>query len=222
MLPQARGAGKDFLNASAVRLADHGKMAKYEPKDSGYRRAKKEGYRSRAALKLVEIDDKFGVLRRGRRVVDLGCWPGGWLQVAAERVGPEGRVVGIDLEETDPVEYPNVSILTGDAAAEHERIGESLGSKADVVLSDMAPKLSGIKAADAARHEALVELAVYVAQAVGKTDDPDFCLVAKLFSPTESASTQLLKANFTRVAKYRPPGSRKGSSELYAVARAPR
>ena len=132
----------------------------YERADHYHQRAKREGYRSRAAYKLEEIQRAHGVLRPGQRVVDLGCWPGGWLQVAARVVGPRGRVVGVDLAAIEPpLDNANTIAFEGDIteAAVRKRILEELGGPADVLLSDAAPKLSGIRVADRAREEALLE-----------------------------------------------------------------
>ena len=89
-------------------------VAGYERKDAVYRRAKREGFRSRAAIKLEEIDALFSLLKPGMRIVDLGCWPGGWLQVCSDRVGPRGRVIGVDVAETADVERPNTTVLVAD------------------------------------------------------------------------------------------------------------
>ncbi len=120
-------------------------MSAYDRKDATYRAARRAGLRSRAAPKLDELDRRFRLLTRGARVVDLGCWPGGWLQVAATRVGEGGLVVGVDLEPTDGLGLANVRTIVGDVAelAVRERLRDELGGPADVVLCDMAPKLSG-------------------------------------------------------------------------------
>jgi 23S rRNA (uridine2552-2'-O)-methyltransferase len=135
-------------------------MPRYDRKDHYHQRAKAEGYRSRAAYKLMEIDDAQRLLQRGARVADLGCWPGGWLQVAAERVGPQGRVVGVDLATIEPpLSLANVFALTGDLS-DPALLAELLsiaGGACDAVLSDAAPKLTGIRATDRAREEALLE-----------------------------------------------------------------
>jgi 23S rRNA (uridine2552-2'-O)-methyltransferase len=192
-------------------------LADYTRKDATYRAAKAAGYRSRAAPKLLELDKRYKIFRRGMRVLDLGCWPGGWLQVAGERVGPGGRVVGVDLVETDAVGAQQVVAIMGDAKDPAVQSGllESLGGPANLVLSDMAPKLSGIKVADRERHLALVELAIDVAQTMLAADGS---VVIKLFSGVESESTVLLKKAFGRVTKMRPAATRKGSEEIYAFA----
>lgn len=191
-------------------------MAGYVPKDSTYRAAKLAGYRSRAALKLVEINRKYRVLRTGMRVVDLGCWPGGWLQVASETVGPSGRVVGIDLEPVVDLGLANVKTLVGDVRSTDtvDAIREQLGGPADAVLCDLAPKLTGVRDVDRARQCALCQTAL------------DFCahilaprgsFLIKLFSDSEKEVSVLLRQKFLSVSAYRPATTRKGSSEIYCV-----
>ena len=131
----------------------------YERKDSFHQRAKREGFRSRAAYKLQEIQRRTQVLRRGQRVIDLGCWPGGWMQVAAREVGPTGRVVGVDLSAIEPpLEFANAIALTGDLAqpAVREAVLAAAAGPADVLLSDAAPKLTGVRATDRAHEETLL------------------------------------------------------------------
>jgi 23S rRNA (uridine2552-2'-O)-methyltransferase len=196
-------------------------MCAYERKDAAYRRAKREGLRSRAAFKLEELDVRFHLFSPGKRVVDLGCWPGGWLEIAARAVGPRGRVVGVDLVHTDVSKLANVTALEGDVSDPRvlERVREALGGDADVVLSDMAPKLSGVRVADLERHRALAELAIGFALAVLR---PNGILVVKLFSGCEREVFERLRGSFARVVRVRPETTRKGSSELYAVAFEPR
>jgi 23S rRNA (uridine2552-2'-O)-methyltransferase len=196
-------------------------VSAYTRKDAAYRAAKRSGFRSRAALKLIELDDKFHLFKPGAYVVDLGCWPGGWLQVAAERVGTTGKVVGVDRERTDALGLSQVVIVTGDAGdpAARQVVSETLGRSADVLLSDMAPKLSGVRVADRERHLALVRLANEWARALlgsrGRA-------VIKLFSDVEAESMKLLRGAFGDVVLHRPPSTRKGSAETYAIASAPR
>jgi 23S rRNA (uridine2552-2'-O)-methyltransferase len=191
----------------------------YERKDAVYRRAKREGFRSRAAFKLEELDASFALLKPGMRVVDLGCWPGGWLQVCADRVGPRGRVVGLDVAETAEVARPNVVSLVGDVHddAVVGRVREALGGPADVVLSDLAPKLSGIATTDAARHADLVRRAIELARAWLL---PKGALLVKLFMDAEyQALVRDLRAAFATVKTRKLSTTRKGSAELYACGR---
>lgn len=193
-------------------------VAAYIRKDAPYRAAKQAGLRSRAAPKLQELDERYKLFKPGMRVLDLGCWPGGWLQIASRAVGPTGRVVGVDLEAVPELALDNVSVFVGDAADPETRraLAEALGGRADVVLSDLSPKLSGVKVADRERHLRLTELAVDFASEflVGGGS-----LVIKLFSGVESEATALLKERIGKVAKLRPDSTRKGSSEIYAVVR---
>lgn len=194
-------------------------MARYERKDHFYRKARKEGLRSRAGFKLDELDQRFSLLRRGMKVVDLGCWPGAWLQVASRLVGTEGRVIGVDLAPAEALPGGNVEILHGDATEQdvQDQIGVLLGGPADVLLSDMAPKLSGIKHADAARHAELVRVAMRVAR---RLLVPDGAFVAKLFMDSEyQALMQTLRDEFVAVKTVKLGSTRQHSSELYICAR---
>lgn len=194
-------------------------MARYERKDAVYRRAKREGFHSRAAFKLTELDDHFALLAPGRRVVDLGCWPGGWLQVASERVGPRGRVVGVDLADPGEMSLANVRVLIGDVYDEAivERVREALGGPADVVLSDVAPKLSGIATTDAARHADLVRRALELARAILV---PAGALLVKLFMDAEYQDLiRELRSTFRSVRTRKLAATRRGSAELYTCGR---
>ena len=179
--------------------------------------AQRIGFRSRAAFKLIQLDERFHLLTPGRRIVDLGCAPGGWTQVAAQRVGPAGRVVGIDLNPTDPV--PDATILEGDfrdpAMADHLR--EALGGPADLVLSDMAAPATGHAATDHLRIVALAEDAFAFAETILK---PGGSLVAKVFQGgTEGALLANLKRAFAEVRHAKPAASRAESAETYVVAK---
>jgi 23S rRNA (uridine2552-2'-O)-methyltransferase len=192
----------------------------YERKDSFHRRAKQAGYRSRAAYKLEEIDRSQRLLRPGARVVDLGCWPGGWLQVAARAVGSTGRVVGADLAAIDPpLDLANVFAIQGDIteAPVLEEILEALGGPADVLLSDAAPKLTGVRASDRAREEALLEA---VEAAVPRLLRPGGALLVKLLDCPEAAGfAKRIRKRFASAREMRPAASRQGSSERYLLAK---
>ena len=194
-------------------------MARYERKDHFHQRAKREGYRSRAAYKLLELDRSQRLLRKGQRVVDLGCWPGGWLQIASEAVGPRGRVVGLDLAAIDPpLDNENVIALVGNLAepTDIQAVLDALGGPADVLLSDAAPKLSGVKASDRAREEALLEA---VEAAVPRLLAPRGALLLKILEgPEAQAIDRRLRRSFARARTVRPEASRRGSSERYLVA----
>lgn len=189
--------------------------------DPYVQRSRKEGYRARSAYKLTEIDDKDHFLKAGALVVDLGAAPGGWCQVAAKRVAPKGRVVAIDLLEVVPL--PGVEVIQADFAAPVglAAVEAALGgSKADVVLSDMAPNLSGIAISDQARAMALAEIARDFALAHLK---PGGVFVVKVFQGAGyDEFLRSLRGAFAKVAVRKPGASRGESSELYLLARDPR
>ena len=184
-------------------------------------KARSEGYRSRAAFKLKELDDRFHFLRPGLRVVDLGAAPGGWTQVVVERIksdrdGSTGAVVGMDILDWDPV--PGAVTLVGDFTddASPDRLREALGGLADVVLSDMAAPTTGHPPTDHLRIIGLVEVALDFALTVLA---PGGIFVAKVFQGgTEKTLLDLLKRNFTTVRHAKPPASRAESAETYVVA----
>jgi 23S rRNA (uridine2552-2'-O)-methyltransferase len=179
-------------------------------------RAKREGYRSRAAFKLTEIDDKHHLLKSGARVVDLGAAPGGWSQVAAKRIGARGRVVAIDVLEMDEipgVEFAQLDFLDPDAP---DKLKAMLGGPADVVLSDMAANATGHRPTDHLKIMALVETAAEFAREVLK---PGGAFLAKVIQGgTESTLLAGLKRDFTSVKHVKPAASRADSAELYVLA----
>jgi 23S rRNA (uridine2552-2'-O)-methyltransferase len=189
----------------------------YQRKDRFYRKAKAQGLRSRAAFKLDDLDRR--VLRAGDRVVDLGCWPGGWLQVAARRVGESGRVVGVDVRELEPLGLANVRVIRADVREEGtaEQILRALGGSADVVLSDMSPQLTGIRERDEANAAELVRTALAIAQ---KTLRPGATLVCKVFMNSDyPAMLAEARRRFAEVTATRSHATRRGSAELYWIAR---
>ncbi|MET0152630.1 MAG: RlmE family RNA methyltransferase [Candidatus Binatia bacterium] len=189
----------------------------YERKDRLYRKAKAQGLRSRAAFKLEDLDR--GLLGRGHRVIDLGCWPGGWLQVASRRVGPGGRVVGIDTRAMAPLGLPNVRVLQGDVCRDDviEDAVHELGGLADVVLSDMSPSLTGIRDRDEAQASELVRRALGVAE---RSLRPGGSFVCKIFMNGEYRELRdAVARRFEHVSTTRSEATRKGSAELYLVAR---
>jgi 23S rRNA (uridine2552-2'-O)-methyltransferase len=189
----------------------------YQRKDTFYARAKAEGYRSRASYKLLELARRYQLLKRGDHVVDLGAWPGGWLQVAAELVGPRGVVVGVDLVPVDPLPQAWVSLIEGDASdpAVLAQLRERCRGRVDIVLSDMAPKLSGIRDRDAARAGELAETAVGIAEQLVA---PGGRLVMKVFSGAESDALKLARRVFAAAKLTKPESSRKESAEMYLIA----
>ncbi len=179
-------------------------------------RAKREGFRSRAAFKLSEIDDKHHVLKSGARVVDLGAAPGGWSQVAAKRVGARGRVVAIDVLEMGAV--PGVDFIQLDFLDPRapEKIKDRLGGPADVVLSDMAANATGHRATDHLKIMALVEAAAEFAREVLK---PGGVFLSKVIQGgTEASLLAALKRDFASVKHVKPAASRADSAELYVLA----
>ena len=176
--------------------------------------AQKQGWRSRAAFKLIELDERFRLIRAGARVIDLGAAPGGWTQAALRRGA--GQVVALDLLPIDPV--PGADLVQGDFAEPDmaERLAVLLGGKADLVLSDMAPNTTGHAATDHVRIMALAESALDFAETV-LAEGGSF--VAKVFQGgSERQMLQRMKRAFRAVRHAKPPASRKESSELYVVA----
>ena len=184
--------------------------------DPYVQRAKREGYRSRAAFKLVEIDDKYRVLKKGARVVDLGAAPGGWSQVAAKRIGDGGHIVAIDLLDIEPiagVDFIQLDFL--DPAAPDE-LKARLGGEADIVLTDMAANATGHRKTDHIKIVALVEAA---AEFAGEILKPGGTFLAKVIQGgTEPALLAQLKKDFATVRHVKPAASRAESAELYLLA----
>ena len=183
--------------------------------DPYVKRAKAEGYRSRAAYKLLELDEKFGLLKGVKAVVDLGIAPGGWSQVVRKKA-PAAKVAGIDFLPTDAI--PGVEILQMDFTAEgaEDRLKEALGGPADLVLSDMAANTVGHPQTDHLRTMALVELGLEFAKDVLR---PGGAYVAKVLAGgTDNQLLSELKQHFATVKHAKPPASRKDSSEWYVIA----
>ncbi len=176
--------------------------------------AKAKGFRSRAAFKLMEIDDRFAVLRQGSRVVDLGCAPGGWVQVTLERGA--GAVVGVDLLAVDPLPPARLIQMDFTDPACGQMLIDLLGGPPDLILSDMAPNTTGHKQTDHLRIVGLIEGAVDFAVEVLK---PGGSFITKAFQGGETAGVlKLLKTHFAEVRHVKPKSSRAGSSEVYLVA----
>jgi len=185
-------------------------------KDPYVKEARAKGYRSRAAFKLIELDQKFRFLKSGGRVLDLGAAPGGWSQVAAKKVGSSGAVVAIDILPIEPI--TGVTIIQGDASdpTQWPALKEALGGAADVVLSDMAASTTGHRATDHLRTLALFEAALEIA---GEMLKPGGAFVGKVFRG--GATNEVLarvKQRFAEVKHVKPPASRAESVELYLVA----
>ncbi len=181
--------------------------------------AKRDGYRSRAAYKLIEIDERYHFLKAGQRVVDLGAAPGGWAQVASKKVGAEqgrGKVVGIDLLPIDPLAGVSFAVLDFLDERAPEHLKAMLGGKADIVLSDMAANATGHKKTDHIRIVALAELAIDFACEVLEEGG---VFLAKVFQGgTEGELLRRLKTSFATVHHVKPNASRAGSAELYVLA----
>jgi 23S rRNA (uridine2552-2'-O)-methyltransferase len=193
----------------------------YQLKDTFYRKAKREGYRSRAAYKLLELNRRFDLIKDGDRVVDLGAAPGGWLQVAAKLIGPRGKAIGVDIQPIESFTQRNINIFVfqGDISSEQSqaKIKELLGSPADCVLSDLSPRLTGIHDVDVSRSLELVRLASKVARQLLR---PGGHFLAKTFQGAETGAIGAeLREYFDAVKQTRPEATRKGSSEIYFVAK---
>jgi 23S rRNA (uridine2552-2'-O)-methyltransferase len=193
-------------------------MATYQPHDRYYRKARAQGLVSRAAFKIEEIITRSKLVRRDARIADLGCAPGGWLVILARAVGPTGRVVGVDLTRCANPPPPAVTVVGDITDAETvERAIAALRGPADLVTSDLAPKLSGIAARDQARSERLLSAARSFARQALK---PGGAMVAKIFMGAEFKQIiEDFDRDFEQVEVTRTAATRPGSSELYVVAR---
>lgn len=212
-----RGGGDTSKRVKTARgrTASSNRWLSRQLNDPYVRQAKAEGYRSRAAYKLTELDEKFHVLKGATRVIDLGIAPGGWSQVV-RKLRPKAAVVGIDLLEVEPLE--GVTILQMDFMddAAPAALAEALGGKADLILSDMAANTVGHKQTDHLRTMGLVEAAAWFAI---DNLEPDGAFVAKVLAGgTDADLLALLKKHFRTVKHAKPPASRKGSSEWYVIA----
>ena len=209
------GPTRERLKTAKRRTASSARWLSRQLNDPYVKQAKADGYRSRAAYKLAELDDRFGLLKNASRVVDLGIAPGGWSQLVAKR-RPKAEIVGIDLLPTDPL--PGVTIFQMDFLSDEALValGEALSGPPDLVLSDMAANTVGHKQTDHLRTMGLVEAAADFAI---RTLAPGGAFLAKVFAGgTDAELLTLLKRHFTTVKHAKPPASRKGSSEWYVIA----
>ena len=211
-----RGDLKQRVKTARGRTVSQKRWLERQLNDPYVARAKREGYRSRAAFKLLEIDERFHLLKPGQRVIDLGAAPGGWSQVAAKVVGPSGGVVGIDLLEIAPlagIDFIQLDFLDDSAP---ERLKELLGGPADIVLSDMAANATGHKKTD---HLRIIGLAETAAEFAREVLAPGGAYLAKVLQGgTENALLADLKRDFSSVRHVKPAASRADSSELYVLA----
>ncbi len=210
-----RQTGERKIHAHHAKSDSSKKWLERQLSDPYVRKAKDEGFRARAAYKLLEIDTKIGLLKRGQRIVDLGCAPGGWLQVAVAKGALE--VVGIDLLPVDPVE--GAHIIQGDVNEPDDvaRMLKGLTGKPDLVLSDMAANTTGHKQTDHLRTVALVEMAAAFAV---EHLAPGGAFCSKVFQGgTTKDVLDILKLNFKTVKHIKPPASRAGSPEIFVIAK---
>jgi 23S rRNA (uridine2552-2'-O)-methyltransferase len=209
------GASRTRVKTARGRSTSSNRWLARQLNDPYVKRAHAEGYRSRAAYKIIELDERFGFLRGVKSVVDLGIAPGGWAQVVRKKC-PKAKVVGIDLLPVDPIEGVTIAQMDFTTDAALAWLLETLGGPADLVLSDMAANTVGHPQTDHLRTMALVETAVDFACQVL---NPGGAFVAKsLAGGADSDLVATLKRNFTSVKHAKPPASRKGSSEWYVVA----
>lgn len=211
-----RGGDRIRVRSTRGRTASSRRWLERQLNDPYVHAAKTKGYRSRAAFKLIELDSKFHFLKKGARILDLGAAPGGWSQVAAQRIGETGNIVAIDILEMEPI--PGARVFHGDLTDPEipDQLKMALGGPADVVLSDMAASTTGHRATDHLRTTALLEAALDLAVDVLR---PGGVFVGKVFQG--GATGDLLariKKNFSDVKHVKPPASRSESVELYLVA----
>ena len=211
-------SGKDPIKRvrkAKKRTASSTRWLERQLNDPYVRQAKADGYRSRAAYNLMELDDRFGLIRGSTRVVDLGITPGGWSQVV-RKLAPKAQVVGIDLLETEPIEGVTIFQMDFMDDAAPAALEAALGGPADLVMSDMAANTVGHKQTDHLRTMGLVEAAAWFA--VENLTEGGAFVAKVLAGGTDDDLLKLLKKHFKSVKHAKPPASRKGSSEWYVVA----
>ncbi|MEL6961487.1 MAG: RlmE family RNA methyltransferase [Pseudomonadota bacterium] len=209
----AHRTNKTKVRASRQRSAGSSRWLQRQVNDPYVQRAKKDGYRSRAAYKLLEIDAKHHLMKRGYRVLDLGSAPGGWAQVAASK---GCRVVGVDLLKIEPI--PDVTLIQADIEQEAtvDRMLEALGGSADLVLSDLAPSATGQRAVDRLRSEAMGEIVLDLAPSILR---PGGDLLLKMLRGADAALGDMARSIFRSIRLVRPDATRRESSEIYLLAR---
>lgn len=229
MAKQTSGRGRRDLfvkvKTARGRTMSSTKWLQRQLNDPYVQRARAEGMRGRAAYKIMDLDDQFRFLVPGARVVDLGCAPGGWCQVAVPRINAlgekpgkaVGRIIGLDLQEVDPINGAELHVLDFLSEGADEQVKEWLGGPADVVMSDMAASSSGHKQTDHLRIVALCEAAAELAFDV--LDEGGTFVAKVLAGGAEGQLQALLKRRFDKVSNVKPPSSRSDSSEKFVVAR---
>ena len=191
----------------------------YERKDFYYRQAKEKGFKSRSAFKLLDLQKKFRLIKPGMNIIDLGAAPGGWLQVSANLIGNSGKVIGIDLESINGLQGKNIDFIQGsiEEAQTNRLLLTRIGRKVDLVLSDLAPHLSGVKFQDAFHSYLLAQKAFELCRLVLR-EGGNF--VVKIFPGEELDDfRENLKNSFRKVSSYTSEATRKSSIEIYLVAK---
>lgn len=194
-------------------------MGRFIPKDTFYKKAKQDGYRARSAYKLKEIQDKYHIIKKGDKVLDLGCAPGSFMQVISKIVGQEGLVVGIDILPITPLPYKNILTMVNDIRNINmsDVLDTLLVTRFDVITCDIAPNLSGIREADDKNIEELYEASKRI---VAEGLKPGGCYILKsFFSEAFLTKQKDLKKLFTHVSVFKPTSSRNISSEIYFVCK---
>ncbi|MGQ9679991.1 MAG: RlmE family RNA methyltransferase [Candidatus Bathyarchaeia archaeon] len=180
--------------------------------------AKKFGYRSRSVYKLKQLDERFGILKDAKNVLDLGAAPGGWLQVVAEKIGGDGFVLGVDLKQIERLDSKNVETIIGDVTSPNiiEKIEEKFSGAFDLVLSDLSPNISGVWELD---HVRQIDLSARAMEIALKVLDPKGWMVLKVFQGSEfNRFLEEARRNFKHVWVFKPKASRKESAEVYIAA----
>ena len=206
---------KQRVKTARGRKASSNRWLERQLNDPYVRRAKADGYRSRAAYKLVELDEKYALVRKARHIIDLGIAPGGWSQLV-RKISPKATIVGIDLLPVDPLEGVEIFLMDFMADDAPAKLIEALGAQPDLVLSDMAANTTGHKQTDHLRTMGLVEAAAHFA--VEHLAEGGAFVAKVLAGGTDHELLSLLKQHFKTVKHAKPPASRKGSSEWYVVA----
>jgi 23S rRNA (uridine2552-2'-O)-methyltransferase len=206
---------KKRLKTAKGRTTSQQKWLERQLNDPYVAAARREGYRSRAAFKLIEIAEKHKLLKSGMLVIDLGAAPGGWSQIAAKRVGPSGKVIGIDILDMPPLPGVDFQVMDFMEDTAPQRLREMAGGQADLVMSDMAPNTTGHRETDHLRIIAMAEAALAFAVEVLKPGGAFLCKVRQ--GGSEKSLLDVLRKHFAKVTHVKPPSSRADSTEMYVV-----